>query len=167
MNLKLTKMMVGVSVVASAIFFTACMGEKKMGSAKDLEVTEFSELIQSQDTLILIDVESDQMGDIMITGAIAYPINNEQDADSAIKKFGTTTPYAVYDMMGTKSKKAADMLAKKGATVYNLKNGLSDWIEEDQMIVIMPLDSTMTAPIRTTKSQLMSDSTMMTKLKIK
>lgn len=158
--------MVAATFVASTIFFTACMESKKMGSVKDLEVTEFSELIENQDTLILIDIESDQLGDIIITGAVAYPINNEEDADKAVKKFGTTTPYAVYDMTGTKSKKAAEMLAKKGAKVYNLKNGLAGWIEEDQVIVVMPLDSTMTVPIRTTKTQLMSDSTMMTKLRI-
>lgn len=155
-----------VAVAAVAIIFSACTGEIKKGSIKDLNVTEFSELIQKQDTIILLDVSGDQYGDIMITGAVAYPISSDEEAVAVIQKYGVTTPYAIYDINGTKSKKAAELLYKKGATVYNLKNGLVNWIEEDAEIVIMPLDSTMQAPVTTTKSKIMADSVLMTKLKI-
>lgn len=166
MNLKFTTKMVAVAVAAVTIVFSACTGESKKGSMKDLDVAEFSELIQKQDTIIILDVSGDQYGDIMITGAVAYPISSDEEAVAVIQKYGTMTPYAVYDITGAKSKKAAELLSKKGANVYNLKNGLVNWIEEDQEIVIMPLDSTMQAPVTTTKSKIMADSAMMVKLKM-
>lgn len=163
MKLKFTKG--AIAVMASAMILSACSGGKE-GSVKELEVTEFSELIEKQDTIVLLDVSGDQYGDILITGAVAYPVNNEEDAVAIIQKYGTATPYAVYDINGSKSKNVADMLAKKGANVYTLKNGLINWIEEDEEIVIMPIDSTMQAPIKTTKSQIMTDSVLMQKLNI-
>lgn len=166
MNLKFTKRVVGVAVVASALFFSSCSESMKQGSVKDLDVAEFSELIQQNDTLILINVDEDNYGDVMISGAIAYPIATDQDAANLVKKHGTKKPYAIYDLNGVKSRKAADMIAKHGANAYNLKKGLSGWIEEDQLIIIMPIDSTMTTPITTTKSKIMADSTLRTKLKL-
>ena len=156
-----------ITVMTSSIFFLACSGIQKKGVLVNMEVDEFAEVIQSQDTVIIINVGGSGNEDIFIQGAVAYPVATSDDAVMLIQEYGVNNPYAVYDVVGVKSKKAAELLSDKGANVYNLKNGLMGWIEADEEFVLMPLDQMMTTPIVMTKTRMLKDSVMMQKMMTK
>ncbi len=156
---------IGMLLVVAAIAITfGCRGRILSGEVVNMNVNGFSEVIESGDSIIILDITSDALGDIIITGAMAYPINNESDAKTIVAEHGVEKPYAVYDYDGTMSPSAAKHLAKQGAKVYHLKGGLKDWIEADEIIMVMPVGNTLSKPLKTKKSQMMNDTTMMKKI---
>ena len=62
-----------------------------------------------------------------IPGAVNIDVKSA-GFDSECEKLDKTMAVAVYCRSGVRSKTAAGKLARKGFTVYNLKNGITGWV---------------------------------------
>ncbi len=164
MREKLRFLSVGVLFSLFALVMYNCSGVNQ-GWIKGVEPVEFAEIIANKDSVIIIDVQSDMLGDIIISESIAYPIKDDMAAKELVDKYKTDKMYAIYDNNGSLTSVAAAHLAKQGAKVYHLHGGLMNWIDDDQAIMVMPMPNVMTGAIVTTKSEMMKDTTMMHKIK--
>lgn len=92
---------------------------------KDITISEAEQIISNTKNAVLIDVRSVQeYRESHINGAICIPhfeIQNRIEKEISDKN----TLIILYCQSGIRSKKAGEMLAKKGySNVYNIKNGL-------------------------------------------
>lgn len=155
-----------MALIFTALLIFSCKeqpNKKNIGLTKNMSVSEFAEVVESPDSVVIIDVESYAPATIYIAGAIAQPISSSDEADAIITNYGIVFPFAVYDIDGFKSARAAKLLAERGAMVYNLTDGLVAWVENDRLIML--IDESSDSPIAMTKSQFMADTTLMCKKK--
>ncbi|MEI6844227.1 MAG: rhodanese-like domain-containing protein [Actinomycetes bacterium] len=119
--------------LVAALTLTACSSS---GSAiTNLDSKAFSAKTQ-ESGVVTIDVRT--RGEYM-TGHIAGAINIDVEAttfDNEIAKLDKTKTYAVYCHSGRRSGIATTAMAKAGFTsIFNLSNGVTDWIAQGLPLV--------------------------------
>ncbi len=94
---------------------------------KSISTPEFKKLI-AESTVQLLDVRTPEEFELhKIDGAILidfYDVNFEEQLDAQLD---VSVPVAIYCRSGVRSVYAGMLLAKKGFTVYNLKEGIISW----------------------------------------
>jgi phage shock protein E len=123
-----------VAVLAiSALVLSAC--SSKSGSVTNMNVKDFATKIQ-QAGVVTVDVRTP--GEF-VQGHIQGAVNIDVEAstfDSEIAKLDKTKTYAVYCHSGNRSGIATAAMAKAGFThVFNLQNGILDWIGQGMPVV--------------------------------
>ena len=98
------------------------------------DVKEFAELI-SDSTVIILDVRTaDEYAEGHIKGAILIDQNKSDFVEQVKAKLPTDKTIAIYCRSGRRSANAANLLAKEGYKLVNLKGGILAWIKEDQPV---------------------------------
>ncbi len=94
---------------------------------KSISTPEFRKLI-AENTIQLLDVRTPQEFELnRIEGALLidfYDANFEEQLDAQLD---VSVPVAIYCRSGVRSVHAGLLLAEKGFTVYNLKEGIISW----------------------------------------
>lgn len=95
-------------------------------------VPEFAKLLENSDVQ-LVDVRTPQeYASGHIDKAMLIDVKADNFITQAEKMLDPKKPVAVYCRSGGRSAKAADLLLKKGFTVYNLKGGYTAYEAEQQ-----------------------------------
>ena len=98
------------------------------------DVKEFAELI-SDSSVIILDVRTaDEYAEGHIKGAILIDQNKSDFVEQVKAKLPTDKTIAIYCRSGRRSANAANLLAKEGYKLVNLKGGILAWIKEDQPV---------------------------------
>lgn len=98
------------------------------------DVKEFAELI-SDSTVIILDVRTaDEYAEGHIKGAILIDQNKSDFVEQVKAKLPTDKTIAIYCRSGRRSANAANLLAKEGYKLVNLKGGILAWIKEEQPV---------------------------------
>ena len=101
---------------------------------ENADVKEFAELI-SDSTVIILDVRTaDEYAEGHIKGAILIDQNKSDFVEQVKAKLPTDKTIAIYCRSGRRSANAANLLAKEGYKLVNLKGGILAWIKEDQPV---------------------------------
>ncbi|MCD8093505.1 MAG: rhodanese-like domain-containing protein [Bacteroides sp.] len=110
------------------LFFTTLFScQQKAGDFKSVSVDEFATLIADPEVQRLDVRTVAEYSEGHIPGSINVNVLDdafEAVADSVLLK---DKPVAVYCRSGKRSKKAADLLSKKGYTIYDLDKGFMGW----------------------------------------
>ncbi len=110
------------------LFFTTLFScQQKAGDFKSVSVDEFATLIADPEVQRLDVRTVAEYSEGHIPGSINVNVLDdafEAVADSVLLK---DKPVAVYCRSGKRSKKAADLLSKKGYTIYDLDKGFIGW----------------------------------------
>jgi rhodanese-related sulfurtransferase len=110
------------------LFFTSLFScQQKAGDFKSVSVDEFATLIADPEVQRLDVRTVAEYSEGHIPGSINVNVLDdafEAVADSVLQK---DKPVAVYCRSGKRSKKAADILSKKGYTIYDLDKGFIGW----------------------------------------
>jgi len=97
-------------------------------NVKSLSNKEFKQLIDTK-SVTLIDVRTpEEFAENHIPGALNIDVNSTDFVDH-IKKLIKKKPLALYCRSGHRSKLAASKLTDLKITIFNLNNGLKDWIQ--------------------------------------
>lgn len=114
--------------VGLCLFFTSLFScQQKVGDFKSVSVDEFATLIADPEVQRLDVRTVAEYSEGHIPGSINVNVLDdafEAVADSVLQK---DKPVAVYCRSGKRSKKAADLLSKKGYTIYDLDKGFIGW----------------------------------------
>ena len=114
--------------VGLCLFFTSLFScQQKVGDFKSVSVDEFATLIADPEVQRLDVRTVAEYSEGHIPGSINVNVLDdafEAVADSVLQK---DKPVAVYCRRGKRSKKAADLLSKKGYTIYDLDKGFIGW----------------------------------------
>ena len=117
--------------LTAATLFVACGNDAK--NIHTLEAADFAAVLQEQ-SMPLVDVRTaEEYAEGHLPGAINVDVKQpdfSNRATQAIKESGNQdSPVAVYCLRGSRSMKAATLLAKEGKEVYNLAGGITAWKE--------------------------------------
>lgn len=120
-------------VVAFSLEMMACAGKNK-DSFKNLSVDEFERFI-TDENVQCVDVRTvAEYSDGHIPGSLNINMMDESFALNAGEMLDKSRPVAVYCKSGRRSRKAANILVKKGFSVSNLDKGIEDWKEHGKEI---------------------------------
>ncbi len=115
----------GICLLISA--FVSC--QQKGGDFKSVSTDEFAILIADPE-IQRLDVRTvAEYSEEHIPGSINVNVLDEQFAAIADSTLQRDKPVALYCRSGKRSKKAADILSRKGYTVYELDKGFNGWKE--------------------------------------
>ena len=112
----------------------ACTGKEV--KYKNLTSGQFEELIKDTD-IQLVDVRTvAEYSDGHIPGSLNINILDTEGFPAAVDELlDANRPVALYCKSGRRSRKAAELLQKKGFhKIYNLDKGILNWIEEGREI---------------------------------
>lgn len=116
------------SLIASmCLFFTSLFACQQKGDFKSVSADEFSTLIANSDVQRLDVRTVAEYSEAHIPGSININVLDKtfpEMADSILQK---DKPIALYCRSGKRSKKAANILSKKGYEVYELAEGFEGW----------------------------------------
>ena len=107
------------------LFIISCTSQDK--KSRDISVEGLHKTLATN-TIQLLDVrtpEEWQQG--TIKGAIKVNFYNSDFEEQAIKKLNKDQPVYIYCKSGGRSKKASELLTKKGFKTYNLLGGYTEW----------------------------------------
>ena len=118
-----------ISLIAIAAIMSGCSSTDD-SAFKSVPVTEFAELIASQE-VVIIDVRTPQeFNDGHIAGAINIDVAS-RDFNTQIATLDPTLTYAVYCRSGRRSASASKDMTELGFTsVFNMNGGTLDWESE-------------------------------------
>lgn len=115
-------------VVAFSLGMMACAGKNK-DSFKNLSADEFEKLI-TDENVQCVDVRTvAEYSEGHIPGSLNINVMDESFALNAGEMLDKSRPVAVYCKSGRRSRKAANILVKKGFSVSNLDKGIEGWKE--------------------------------------
>ena len=131
MNKRLVSTVVGLS--ASALWPAGWSSTE--GALMNMNAKDFSAITQ-QSGVVTLDVRTPgEFSQGHIQGAMNIDVESPM-FDSEIAKLDKTKTYAVYCHSGRRSGIATQTMAKMGFKhLYNLQNGLSDWMSQGMMTV--------------------------------
>lgn len=110
--------------LTAAALFVACGNDAK--NIHTMEAADFAAAPQEQ-SMPLVDVRTaEEYAEGHLPGAINVDVKQDSFTEQA-KLLGDTL--AVYCLRGSRSMKAATLLAKEGKEVYNLAGGITAWKE--------------------------------------
>ncbi len=116
-------------LAAMAVVATGCQ------SYKDVENAQLKDVLSYKDSVQLVDVRTaEEFAEKHIPGAINIDVTDGAFMDSVKSKLDSGKDVAVYCKSGKRSAQAADMLAKAGYNVSNLKYGITSWIDEGLVV---------------------------------
>lgn len=115
-------------ICAFAFVLFACKG-KTQDEFKNLSSDDFERLIEDE-TIQRVDVRTvAEYSDGHIAGSLNINALDERFSANADELLDKACPVAVYCKSGRRSRKAAQLLVKKGFKVYNLDKGFENWKE--------------------------------------
>ena len=142
--MKKTVMILCAAVLVS---LTGCKNEQP-AKYDSVNVEEFAEVINDSD-VVLIDVRgAEKFDEGHIDGAENMSVNDkdfEKDVEAKLPKNKTI---AVYCNRGNNSKKAAEILAKKGYKVVELKDGYNEWKKAENGLTLVDFYATWCGPCK-------------------
>ncbi len=129
----MNKKVVAAALIAGVLLLAGCSSNK--GAITNMNAKDFSAITQ-QSNVVLLDVRTPgEFSQGHIEGAMNIDVE-ASTFDSEIAKLDKTKTYAVYCHSGRRSGIATQAMAKMGFThLYNLQNGLSDWMSQGMMTV--------------------------------
>ena len=127
------KRFVGVAIIAGALILTGCSSSK--GAITNMNSSDFSNKIK-QSGVVILDVRTPSE---FSAGHIQGAMNIDVEASSfssEIAKLDKSKTFAVYCHSGRRSGIATATMARAGFEhLFNLQNGLSDWMAHGMMMV--------------------------------
>lgn len=106
-----------------------CKSQQKE-NFRNMNADEFEVLIEDMDNVQCVDVRTaEEYQEGHIFGSVNIDVKEENFANLAEEMLDQNKKIAVYCRSGKRSRKAANILAKKGYTVYNLDKGFLNWAE--------------------------------------
>lgn len=129
----MNKKVVAAALIAGVLLLAGCSSNK--GAITNMNAKDFSAITQ-QSNVVILDVRTPgEFSQGHIEGAMNIDVE-ASTFDSEIAKLDKTKTYAVYCHSGRRSGIATQAMAKMGFThLYNLQNGLSDWMSQGMMTV--------------------------------
>lgn len=122
-----------VVLVAGVLILSGC--SSKAGAITNMNVKDFSAKTQEAGVAVLDVRTPGEFSQGHIQGAMNIDVESPT-FDSEIAKLDKTKIYAVYCHSGRRSGIATSAMAKMGfKNLYNLQNGLSDWMSQGMMTV--------------------------------
>lgn len=118
---------------AFAFVLFACKG-KPQEDFKNLSSDEFEQFIEDENVQ-RVDVRTvAEYTEGRIPGSLNINVFDEGFSANAEELLDKDQPVAVYCKSGRRSRKAAQLLAKKGYKVYNLDKGFENWKESGKPV---------------------------------
>lgn len=104
-----------------------------------LSPSEFEGIIRKNGTEItVLDVRTPgEMQGGCIEGALLSDLNDRALFESRAEALNPEQPVMVYCEIGGRSRVAADLLSKRGFTVYDLRGGMRAWRKTSQKIIFL------------------------------
>ena len=113
---------------------TSCDGEKQNIFIKEIQPSEFSEMVSSGVELIIIDVREEWEREISkISPSVHIPLGefSTPQIPSIFHKYSPESKIVVYCKAGIRSRTACEVLKKYSFTnLYNLSGGIDQWEKE-------------------------------------
>ena len=119
-------------VFACSIGLWACTSKEE--GFKNLNSSQFEMLIQDKEVQLLDVRTPAEYSEGHIPSSLNLNAMDEDFASHVDEQLSKEHPVAVYCRSGKRSRKAADILVKKGFEVYNLDKGITNWKEEGRDI---------------------------------
>lgn len=114
-----------IVLIGLFLCITSCVSQDKKTS--DVSVENLKEVL-STNTVQLLDVRTpEEWQEGVIEGAITVNFFDEDFEQKASEKLKKETPVYIYCRSGGRSKKASNLLSKKGFEVYNVLGGYTAW----------------------------------------
>lgn len=122
-----------IALVGGVLILSGC--SSKASAITNMNAKDFSSMTQ-QSNVVTVDVRTpSEFSQGHIQGAMNIDVESPT-FDSQIAKLDKSKTYAVYCHSGNRSGLATQAMAKVGFThIYNLQNGLSDWMARGMMTV--------------------------------
>lgn len=122
-----------VVLVAGVLILSGC--SSKTGAITNMNAKDFSTMTQKAGVVTLDVRTPGEFSQGHIQGAMNIDVESSA-FDSEIAKLDKTKTYAVYCHSGRRSGIATQTMAKMGFKhLYNLENGLADWMSQGMMTV--------------------------------
>lgn len=119
---KMNQLTVGLLLFLSSLF--SC---QQKGDYKSMNVDDFDTLIQNPDVQRLDVRTLAEYSEGHITETININVLDDSFASMADSLLQKDKPVAVYCRSGKRSKKAAEILSRKGYKVFDLDKGFNSW----------------------------------------
>ncbi|CAL2104039.1 Rhodanese-related sulfurtransferase [Tenacibaculum sp. 190130A14a] len=114
-----------IALIGLMFWCVSC--EPQNPSLKDVSVESLQEVLTTT-KVQLLDVRTPQEWEYgIIEGAISINLFDEDFEKQALEKLDKREPVYVYCKSGGRSKKASEVLSKKGFEVYNVVGGYNEW----------------------------------------
>ncbi|MBL7810634.1 MAG: thioredoxin [Bacteroidetes bacterium] len=128
-------------ILASGIAFAACSqktssSEETQTPVSHVSTADFEKSLASTPKRIILDVRTpEEFAQNHLEGAINMNVNAD-DFYQQISRLDTAQPVFVYCLAGSRSARAADILAEKGfPAIYDMLGGMSRWSAENRAVV--------------------------------
>lgn len=113
--------------VGLLLFLSSLFSCQQKGDYKSVNVEDFDTLIQNQDVQRLDVRTLAEYSEGHITESININVLDDSFASMADSLLQKDKPVAVYCRSGKRSKKAAEILSRKGYKVFDLDKGFNAW----------------------------------------
>lgn len=113
--------------VGLLLFLSSLFSCQQKGDYKSMNVEDFDTLIQNQDVQRLDVRTLAEYSEGHITESININVLDDSFASMADSLLQKDKPVAVYCRSGKRSKKAAEILSRKGYKVFDLDKGFNAW----------------------------------------
>ena len=120
-----------LTCLSVALGLTTACGQANYGST---DVKGFAELMNDSDVVVLDVRTAEEFVDGHLAGAVNIDYKQSDFVEQAVTKLPKERTIAVYCRSGRRSAGAAELLAKEGYRLVNLKGGIIAW-QEAQMPV--------------------------------
>lgn len=127
---KMSQLFAGFFLLISTLF--SCQQPK--ADFKSLSVTDFDSFIKADDVQCLDVRTLAEYSEGHIPGAVNINVLDDSFAAMADSTLQKERPVALYCRSGKRSKKAAEILSKRGYKVYELDKGFNAWQQEAKEI---------------------------------
>jgi rhodanese-related sulfurtransferase len=121
-----------LAVVALATYACSKGGKEPF---RNLTPDEFEKLITEQKVQLLDVRTAEEYAEAHLSGSIHIDVLQDSFAQKVTVLLAKDTPVAVYCKSGRRSRNAAEVLVKKGYTVYNLDSGITGWMSAGKAVV--------------------------------
>ena len=119
-------------VCVFSIGMWACSNKEE--KFKNLNCNQFEMLIQDKNVQLLDVRTPAEYSEGHLPASLNLNAMDDSFASNIDGNLSKDFPVAVYCRSGKRSRKAADILVKKGFVVYNLDKGINNWKEEGRDI---------------------------------
>ena len=116
------------------LFLTVLLSCKtQTNEAKDITVENLQVVLENEDNVQLLDVRTPQeWAEGVIKDPIKIDITGDDFEGKVLEKLDKSQPVYIYCRSGGRSKKATELLAKKGYKAYNVLGGILEWEEKNK-----------------------------------
>ncbi|WGH74084.1 rhodanese-like domain-containing protein [Tenacibaculum tangerinum] len=120
------------SVLLIGLFVTVVLScRPQTHEAKDITVEDLQMILENENTVQLLDVRTpEEWAEGVIETPIKIDVTGDDFEGKALEKLDKTKPVYVYCRSGVRSKRATELLVKKGYNAYNVLGGYLEWTEK-------------------------------------